>query len=248
MDRTELSLAERDLEIPADGGLLQGTLTVPAGAGRLIVLAHGSGGGRWNPHNRRIAAILQDAGFATVLLDLLSEREEAVDRYTAYLRFDVDRLARRLVAAIDWIAARPETRGRAVGCLGGGTVAAAAIIAATERPEQIAAVVSQDGRPDLAGDALRHVAAPTLLIAATRDAAVLELNRRALAALSCPCELEVLAGAGHLDDSETMDRCSALAADWFREHLVPLPTTRLGDPMGFYEQAWEGVPARIGWS
>ncbi len=248
MDRTAYSVLERDVEIPADGGMLHGTLAVHEGAQGLVLIAHGSGSSRWSPRNRRVAATLQAAGLATLLFDLLSEREEAVDRYTAYYRFDVDMLARRLVAATDWMARAPEVREMSIGYFGASTGSAAALVAAAERPERVGAVVSRGGRPDLAADALQRVHAPTLLIVGGEDAPVLELNRRAMAAMGCDVELEVIPGATHLfEEAGTLERVADLAAEWFRTHLAPVEMPP-AEAIPVFDQAWEGAPARVGWS
>jgi dienelactone hydrolase len=243
MDPSAFSVLERDVEIPADGGLLHGALTFPEGAQGLVLFAHGSGSSRWSPRNRRVAATLQAAGLATLLFDLLSEREEAVDRYTAYYRFDVGMLARRLVAATAWVARDPEVREMSIGYLGASTGSAAALIAAAERPEKVGAVVSRGGRPDLAGQALARVAAPTLLIVGAEDAPVLELNRRAMAAMTCPVELEVVPGATHLfDEPGALERVADLAAEWLHRHLAApeIPLTALAEHPR--ESAWAAHP------
>jgi dienelactone hydrolase len=212
---------EREIELPADGGRLGGTLVVPAGAVGLVLFAHGSGSSRNSPRNRRVAAALQAAGLATLLFDLLTEREEAIDRYTAHFRFDIGLLTRRLVAAIDWMAHEPEVEGLQFGCFGSSTGAAAALVAAAERPQRVGAVVSRGGRPDLAGAALARVAAPTLLIVGGEDAPVLGLNRRAMAEMACPARLEVVPGATHLfEEPGALERVAGLAAEWFRRHLA----------------------------
>jgi dienelactone hydrolase len=224
MHRSVIPDPGREIEIPADGGLLRGTLAVPDGALGLVLFAHGSGSGRFSPRNRGLAATLQAAGLATLLFDLLSEREEAVDRYTAHLRFNIELLARRLVAATDWLAREPEARGLAIGYFCASTGAAAALVAAAERPARVGAVVSRGGRPDLAGAALPRVAAPTLLIVGGEDHPVLGLNRRAMAEMVCPVELEVVPGATHLfEEPGALERVADLAAAWFTRHLAAPP-------------------------
>lgn len=231
MDRSIVPKPDREVEIPADGGLLRGSLVVPPGAVGLVLFAHGSGSGRYSPRNRAVAATLQAAGLATLLLDLLSEREEAVDRYTAHLRFDIGLLARRLVTATDWVAREPGVRDLELGYFGSSTGAAAALVAAAQRPERIGAVVSRGGRPDLAGEALGRVAAPTLLIVGGEDVPVLGLNRRAMAAMSCPVRLEVVPGATHLfEEPGTLERVADLASAWFRRHLEAAPETLAAPP------------------
>jgi putative phosphoribosyl transferase len=211
---------ERTVEIRDGDATLAGTLAVPAGARGVVVFAHGSGSGRFSPRNRAVAAELQRAGLATLLMDLLTPAEEAEDARTARLRFDVGLLGRRVVAAIDWLAGAPELGQLPVGCFGASTGAAAALIAAAERPERVGAVVSRGGRPDLAGAALSRVTAPTLLIVGGRDTQVIELNRAAQARLAGPSRLEIVPGAGHLfEEPGALARVTELARDWFLAHL-----------------------------
>jgi dienelactone hydrolase len=185
-----------------------------------VVFAHGSGSGRFSPRNRAVADVLVRAGLATLLMDLLTAAEEAVDMRTAHLRFDVGLLGDRVVATIDWLAGDEATRDLTVGCFGASTGAAAALIAAASRPERVGAVVSRGGRPDLAGDALRRVTAPTLLIVGGNDPEVLELNRMALAALPGEARLEIVPGATHLfEEPGALERVALLARDWFLAHL-----------------------------
>ncbi|MEW6583792.1 MAG: dienelactone hydrolase family protein, partial [Actinomycetota bacterium] len=173
------------VRVTAAGGVVAGDLVVPDAARGVVVFAHGSGSSRHSPRNRRVAADLRAGGLATLLIDLLTREEEAVDVRTGELRFDVDLLTERLVGAVDWVTAAPATAGLAVGLFGASTGAAAALAAAARRPEPVAAVVARGGRPALAGAALREVRAPTLLIVGGRDAVVLELNRAALARMRC---------------------------------------------------------------
>jgi dienelactone hydrolase len=206
--------------IPADGVSLSGDLTLPQDAPGVVVFAHGSGSGRFSPRNRAVAEVLARAGLATLLMDLLTEQEEAVDLRTRHLRFDIGLLGRRVVATVDWLASEPSTSELPVGCFGASTGAAAALIAAAERPARVGAVVSRGGRPDLAGDALRRVRAPTLLIVGGNDPEVLRLNEEALAALSGEARLEVVPGAGHLfEEPGALERVALLARDWFLRHL-----------------------------
>lgn len=212
------------VEIPAAGVSLCGDLTLPASAPGLVLFAHGSGSSRLSPRNRAVAAHLVEAGFGTLLLDLLSADEERREQAGAVLRFDVELLGRRLVAVLDWLAVRPSTAGLPVGLFGASTGAAAALIAAVERPDAVRAVVSRGGRPDLAGAVLGAVRAPTLLIVGGDDLEVLELNRRALAALKAPAELSIVPGATHLfEEPGTLERVAELAAWWFKEHLTGSP-------------------------
>jgi dienelactone hydrolase len=216
------TLTRRTAEIPADNVRLAGDLAVPAGARGIVVFAHGSGSGRFSPRNRAVADVLVQAGLATLLMDLLTAEEERIDLRTGHLRFDIALLARRVIATIDWLAADSIARDLPVGCFGASTGAAAALIAAAERPQRVGAVVSRGGRPDLAGEALRRVVAPTLLIVGGNDPEVLRLNQLALAALAGEARLEVVPGAGHLfEEPGALERVASLARDWFLQHLSP---------------------------
>jgi dienelactone hydrolase len=198
---------------------LNGDLTVPADAAGIIVFAHGSGSGRRSPRNQRVAGSLARAGFATLLLDLLTEEEEVAERYTAHLRFDIPLLADRLVGAIEWVRSQPRISSLPVGLFGASTGAAAALIAAT-RVEGIGAVVSRGGRPDLADQALRDVHCPTLLIVGADDPEVIELNRRALQRMVAPARLRIVPGATHLfEEPGALEEVAHLASNWFQDHL-----------------------------
>jgi dienelactone hydrolase len=208
------------VEVPAGEVHLAGDLGVPPDARGLVVFAHGSGSSRHSPRNREVAATLNEAGLATLLLDLLTPEEEAVDLRTRHLRFDIDLLARRLVAAVEWAEEQPDLRALPIGLFGASTGAAAALIAAAERPVAVEAVVSRGGRPDLAGAALADVRAPTLLLVGGRDDVVLELNRDAAAHMTCEHRTEIVPGATHLfEEPGTLQRVAAAAAAWFRLHL-----------------------------
>jgi dienelactone hydrolase len=221
MSHQPVTESRRGVEIAADGVRLAGDLVVPAGARGVVVFAHGSGSGRFSPRNRAVAGVLNAGGLATLLLDLLTPAEEAVDRRTAHLRFDIALLGRRVIATIDWLTSEPATKDLRVGCFGASTGAAAALVAAAERPERVGAVVSRGGRPDLAGEALRRVTAPTLLIVGGNDIEVLRLNELALAALAGEARLEVVPGAGHLfEEPGTLERVAVLSRDWFLRHLT----------------------------
>jgi dienelactone hydrolase len=212
---------ESAIEIPADGVLLQGDLTVPPDARGIVVFAHGSGSGRFSPRNRAVANVLVHAGLATLLMDLLTAEEETIDLRTRHLRFDVALLGRRVIATIDWLAGDATAKELPVGCFGASTGAAAALIAAAERPERVGAVVSRGGRPDLAGEALPRVTAPTLLIVGGNDVEVLRLNRQALGMLAGEARLEIVPGATHLfEEPGALERVAALARDWFLRHLA----------------------------
>jgi dienelactone hydrolase len=200
--------------------LIDGDLTIPDRAFGLVVFAHGSGSSRFSRRNRAVAQTLQDGGLATLLLDLLTRDEEAIDVQTREYRFDIDRLGHRVVAAIDWASGESGISGLPVGCFGASTGAAAALIAAAERPDVVRAVISRGGRPDLAGDALPRVAAPTLLIVGGADQPVIELNRQAMRLMRAPVALEIVPGATHLfEEPGTLEEVARLALEWCRRHL-----------------------------
>jgi putative phosphoribosyl transferase len=210
-----------EIEIPVDDATLAGSLVVPDGAPGVVLFAHGSGSSRHSPRNRAVADVLNGAGLATLLVDLLTPEEEQVDLRTRALRFDIGLLARRLVEIVDWLAENPATAEMSVGLFGASTGGAAALVAAAQRPDSVGAVVSRGGRPDLAGPALAHVLAPTLLIVGGRDEMVLELNRQAYEQLRCEKRLEVVPGATHLfEEPGALDRVAELAAEWFSKYLV----------------------------
>ena len=199
---------------------LNGDLSLPGDTRGLVVFAHGSGSSRHSRRNRAVAEVLQHGRLGTLLLDLLTDREELVDATTAEFRFDIPLLADRLVAAIDWAQAHPETASLAIGVFGASTGAAAALIAAARRPAAVRAVVSRGGRPDLAEDSLEQVAAPTLLIVGGRDDVVIELNKEAFARLREPKELRIVPGATHLfEEPGALDQVSRLAREWFERYL-----------------------------
>ena len=210
----------RAVQIPEGRFRLDADLRLPLDCSGLIVFAHGSGSSRHSRRNREVAEVLGAGGFATLLLDLLTPQEEAVDQFSREFRFDVDRLGRRVVAGIDWVSAQDELRGWPVGCFGASTGAAAALIGAAERPDRVSAVVSRGGRPDLAGDALARVHAPTLLIVGGADAPVIELNDEATRQMSGNVRLEIVPGATHLfEEPGALDQVSRLALEFFAEHL-----------------------------
>lgn len=198
---------------------LEGSLEVPEGAQGVVLFAHGSGSSRHSPRNRFVAKELQGGGLGTLLIDLLTPEEEAVDLRTRELRFDIEGLARRLVGVVDWLGEHPDTAGLGIGLFGASTGAGAALVAAAERPE-VGAVVSRGGRPDLAGAALTRVRAPTLLIVGGFDKPVIELNRRAFERLSETKDLQIVPGASHLfEEPGTLDEVARLARTWFTRHL-----------------------------
>jgi len=211
----------RQIAVDTDDVVLQGDLGLVEGTTGVVLFAHGSGSGRHSPRNRHVAAQLREAGLSTLLIDLLTTQEEAVDMVTGELRFDIDLLAGRLVGATDWLRAAGERKDLAIGYFGASTGAAAALIAAVRRSESVEAVVSRGGRPDLAGDALESVQAPTLLIVGGADAGVIELNREAYERLSVEKEMVIVPGATHLfEERGALERVAELAADWFGRHLA----------------------------
>jgi putative phosphoribosyl transferase len=213
---------ERSVRVHAGQVVLEGDLVAPPGASGIVVFAHGSGSSRHSPRNRYVAGVLQAGGLATLLIDLLTPEEEAVDLRTAHLRFDIGLLAARLVGASDWLVGQPATRDLRVGYFGASTGGGAALVAAAERPQAVHAVVSRGGRPDLAGAALSRVLAPTLLIVGERDTPVIEMNEAALARLEGVKRLEIVPGATHLfEEPGTLEEVARLARDWFERYLAP---------------------------
>ena len=206
--------------VNAGGVALEGSIVFPGTAGGIVVFAHGSGSSRFSPRNRLVAASLNQGGLGTLLVDLLTASEGEIDERTGALRFDIALLGRRLVGALDWLSEQPEVRGLPVGLFGASTGAAAALIAAAERPDQVAAVVSRGGRPDLAMEALPHVRAPTLLIVGGLDGPVIGMNQRAAAQLVAEHRLAIVPGATHLfEEPGKLEAVAHLARDWFQQHL-----------------------------
>lgn len=195
---SERKVVERAVRIPRAGVVLDGDLAVPAEARGVVLFAHGSGSSRRSPRNRRVAGVLQELGWATLLLDLLTPSEEQIDLRTRELRFDISRLAARLTKAADWLAEQDDTAQLPLAVFGASTGAAAALITAADRPERVRLVISRGGRPDLAGDALRRVVAPTLLIVGERDPQVRQLNESAAAVMRAPVTIELVPAATHL--------------------------------------------------
>jgi len=240
------------LTIPAGGVTLPALLSLPRRARGLVVFVHGSGSSRLSPRNQAVATQLQQAGLATLLFDLLSSGEMERDRIDGSLRFRLDLCRDRLLDSLRWLAAQPALAALLpVGLFGASSGAAAALQAAAERPDAVAAVVSRGGRPDLAGEALGSVRAPTLLIVGGEDGEVLRLNREAAARLRCPHRLEVVPGATHLfEEPGSLDLVAQLASDWFLCHLpgsgqaLKLPITAPFPPA----QAPGGPQERRSWS
>ena len=211
---------ERTVLIQTDHVKLEGTLGVPTDANGIVLFAHGSGSSRFSPRNRFVARVLREAGLGTLLLDLLSHPEEVVDEVTRHHRFDIPMLADRLVVAIDWLAAQSDTEHLWVGLFGASTGGGAALVAAAARPARVGAVVSRGGRPDLAGDSLRLVEAPTLLLVGERDEQVIDLNERARARMRAPVRVEIIPRATHLfEEPGALEVVAAEARDWFAQYL-----------------------------
>lgn len=208
------------VRVPAGDARLDGDLRVPRQAAGLVIFAHGSGSGRFSTRNRQVAEYLHRHGLATLLMDLLTREEEAVDVRTREFRFDIPLLGRRVVAAADWARTDEHVEQLKIGYFGASTGAAAALIAAAERPEFSSAVVSRGGRPDLAARHLPLVQAPTLLIVGGLDDMVIDLNRDAMRQMQAEVTLEIVPGATHLfEEPGTLEQVSRLAADWFQRHF-----------------------------
>ncbi|MBR0665496.1 hydrolase [Roseomonas hellenica] len=221
-----MPMNEHDVKVPLGPAVLEGNLSLPADARGLVLFAHGSGSSRHSPRNRYVARRLNDAGLATLLVDLLTPEEERIDEITAQFRFNIVLLADRLVRTTDWLQERQDTSGLQdtsrlrLGYFGASTGAGAALAAAAER-RQVRAVVSRGGRPDLAGPALPRVEAPTLLIVGGADREVIALNRTALTALRCEKEIAIISGATHLfQEPGALDDVADLAARWLLRHLA----------------------------
>ncbi|MBW3589487.1 MAG: dienelactone hydrolase family protein [Actinobacteria bacterium] len=206
--------------IEAGAVRLEGDLSVPAQATGVVLFAHGSGSSRFSPRNRSVASDLQQAGLGTLLIDLLTAEEEVEDEKTRDLRFDIDLLAGRVVHATRWLSTASETATLPVGHFGASTGAGAALVAAAQTPDRVKAVVSRGGRPDLAGELLAKVKAPTMLIVGSNDAQVIVLNRQAFEQLRCDKELKLVEGASHLfEEPGTLDQVAQMAAEWFGRYL-----------------------------
>ena len=228
-DRSE----ERVVRVVAGPVTLEGNLTLPAGARGVVLFAHGSGSSRLSPRNRYVARLLNEGKLATLLIDLLTADEAVIDVQSAHLRFDIGLLAERLIGATDWLTQYPDSRHLRVGYFGASTGAAAALVAAAERPRVVGAIVSRGGRPDLAGPALARVQAPTLLIVGGDDAPVIELNRQAFTQLRGEKRLAIIPGATHLfEEPGALEQVAWLAREWLERYLAPAEalSPRIGPP------------------
>jgi putative phosphoribosyl transferase len=221
-----MNLNSRLIYIPVGRAEIQGDLHIPEKSTSIVVFAHGSGSSRLSPRNKYVADVLNDAGIATLLIDLLTPDEELIDFQTARLRFDIDLLADRLITVTHWLRGQSATEILHLGYFGASTGAAAALVAAGREPKFAEAIVSRGGRPDLAGPWLKEVPAPTLLIVGGNDKVVVELNYQAAAELKAEHRLEIIPNAGHLfEEPGALEQVAALARDWFEEHLI-LPNRR----------------------
>lgn len=214
------TISEEMIEIPLGSIVLHGDLRIPPRPIGLVIFAHGSGSSRFSSRNRQVAESLHSRGFATLLIDLLTPEEESVDIYTSQYRFDIPRLGERVIGAADWAKSAAAVCDLPIGLFGASTGAAAALLAAADRPELVAAVVSRGGRPDLAGEALARVPAPTMLIVGSADHAVIELNRKAMRRMRAEVELQIVAGATSLFvEPGTLEQVERLAGEWFEQFL-----------------------------
>lgn len=209
----------QDISFSFERGSLSGILSLPSSTTILVVFAHGSGSSRFSPRNRFVADRLNQAGLGTLLIDLLTNEEEARDAVTGEYRFDISLLASRLLAATDWVTSNPSTQKLRVAYFGASTGAAAALVAAAQKPDRIFAIVSRGGRPDLAGESLHRVMSPTLLIVGSRDELVIELNDEAARQLRAEHKILIVPGASHLfEEPGALEQVADLAADWFLSH------------------------------
>lgn len=219
--KAELFKEEVSIKLPKTGIQLKGILSIPQGAQSLVIFAHGSGSSRHSPRNQFVAEMLQEKQLATLLMDLLTPEEEAIDQETAALRFDIPLLAERLLGATEWVKTFPQTRSLQIGFFGSSTGSAAALIAAASAGSKVKAVVSRGGRPDLAMNFLPQVTAPTLLIVGGDDYGVIELNQEARALIKGESELTIVPGATHLfEEPGKLQEVAKLAGGWFKKHLA----------------------------
>lgn len=214
-------MKEQPVRIAVESAELEGNLSIPAGANGIVLFAHGSGSSRHSPRNRHVARALYDGGLATLLIDLLTAPEEPEDVRTGLLRFDIELLAERVVAASDWLTQNSSTVDLRIGYFGASTGAAAALIAAAQCPDKVGAVVSRGGRPDLAISVLDRVKAPTLLMVGSLDDPVIDMNREALRHLKVEKRLEIIPGATHLfEEPGALEEVARQAQEWFTRYLV----------------------------
>jgi pimeloyl-ACP methyl ester carboxylesterase len=214
-------MKSQTVEIVVGARTIHGDLEIPTNSSGIVVFAHGSGSSRHSRRNKFVADFLNRGGLATLLIDLLTRSEEAVDAQTGHLRFNIPFLSDRLVRVIDWVREHPETVQLAIGCFGASTGAAAALVAAASRPEIVKAIVSRGGRPDLAGKALAHVSTPALLIVGGNDRVVVQLTYQAAHMLRAPYRIEIIPGAGHLfEEPGMLEKVARLASEWFQKHLI----------------------------
>jgi putative phosphoribosyl transferase len=218
---TKAIAEETIVKIPLNGAFIEGNLTIPHKAKGLVLFAHGSGSSRFSVRNIKVAKQINDAGISTLLVDLLTSKEEDMDIITAQFRFNIDLLAKRLVAATEWLKKFPKTKNLSIGYFGASTGAAAALVAATKLSNDVKAVVSRGGRPDLAGEHLSKVTSPTLLIVGGNDIEVLEMNREAFEHIPTEKKLEIVPGATHLfEEPGKLNDVARLAIDWFSKHSI----------------------------
>jgi putative phosphoribosyl transferase len=211
----------QEVQIPAGQAVLAGNLIVPQSSTALVLFVHGSGSSRLSPRNQFVARKLNEAGLATLLFDLLTPEEESIDMYTAEHRFNISLLAERLIHATNWAQQQKQTRDLHIGFFGSSTGGAAALVAAVELPDNVDAIVSRGGRPDLAGQSLPNVKAPTLLIVGGEDDVVIELNEKARAQMRCEVKIEIVPGATHLfEEPGALEQVAKLASDWFVLHAA----------------------------
>ena len=211
---------ENVVRVPVDGDFIEGNLRVPSDAKGVVLFAHGSGSSRFSSRNQYVANVLNNAEIATLLIDLLTEDEEKVDVRTRQFRFDIGLLTERLISAAEWVKKNLRTQKLKLGVFGSSTGAAAALNAAAKLPEDVVAVVSRGGRPDLAMENLAEVRAPSLFIVGGRDVVVINLNKKAMAEVSAEKKLEIVAGATHLfEEPGRLEEVARLATEWFLKYL-----------------------------
>lgn len=220
MNQTNADDKGKLVNVSLDSATIEGNLNIPEGAEGIVLFAHGAGSSRNSPRNNFVAEQLRQGGLATLLIDLLTPDEKKIDRRTRQVRFDIDRLGRRVVGTTDWLRDQAKTEKLNIGIFGSSTGAAGALIAAAERPDVVDAVVSRGGRVDMAESILDQVKAPTLFIVGEKDVQVLNLNRQALDGIAVEKQLEIVSGAGHLfEEPGALEEVARLAQEWFMDHL-----------------------------